>query len=336
MLRFKTFISEKWRKLTPGEVFKAGREGRAEVILNKIEDGDVFVTFPPSDKVVKISAKKTDLKILEKIIKNKDRKALTNFEFISVNGKTYTISDFAKTPEFGGKGAGSGTAAEDEALYDLKKKFTKIIEQENVPYILVKLGKKTIKLAEIESTPGTPKSDFHFKDIEGNEVAWISHKKGSSSKHFQQYGGMQELVKNGLKSTEINSFIDKVNAHLEDKDMKGQQILYMPVKDKKVIMSSMWGKDFKAGGPDGRQNIDVLFQGFMKFKQIAGPNKNNIPTYEITSNHTVYHGTYSNSDGYEPVYYVRFTAGRNAFGIKNSRWLIMPKAQVRKTSVELK
>lgn len=324
---FKRYLSlqekTKFIALKPQDLFgRADKEIRADLLLKKIKDNDIFLTHPDG-KEIKISAKKSDIKKLAEIIKTKDKKALKQFSFISANGREYNLSDFAKSGEFGGRGAGSGTAAEDEALSDLKEKLSKILIKKTVPYILLKINKKIVEVADIQSTFGTPKSDFHFLDASGKEVAWVSHKKGSSPKDFQQYAGLTEISK-ALPSKDLDSYVEAVKKYLDDNNhdsFPNRIKLYRKVKDKNISLFALYGKDFKSSGPSGRNNIDVLYQGFMNFKQIKKENSDGIPTYEITSNHTMFHGQVP-TGGYQTVFSIRYQGDRNDQKIKNARLMI--------------
>ena len=324
MLSFIDFLTEAamhtFNKLSAAELLKPGREGRADNIIRKITDKDPFLMMSGGLMILKnddalsqfVTAKNAE-----------DKKAMDAVEFTGTDGKKYQLKDLAKSSEFGGKGKGSGTRAEDEALADLKKKFQAVIEKETVPFIYMKIGKKTAPVMTIESTPGTPKSDFHFMDLSGKEVFWISHKKGRKANDFQQYGGMPELKFTASK--DMLGFVAAV-----EKELTGQKRFPMKtayarkVTDASLIMMSLYGKEFKRGKADGRQNIDVLYQGMMNFKRL-GVAKDGIPIYTLTSNHTQLHGEKPKTD-YECWYYVRPEQAKNQFGIPGARFFIVAKA----------
>ena len=301
-----------YKKLTPGELLKPGREGRGETLCTKLENGDDFVLHDGS--IVKFKKDKEVIATIRTGLSQKSNAILGAVQLVS-GSKKYKISDLAKTPEFGGKGAGSGTRAEDEALTDIIAKLQKLLEEEKKPYINVDINGKVVKCAGFESTFGTPKSDFHILDTEGNQVAWISHKKGTRAKDFQQYGGMVEL--SGAK--ELEQFVADVKEHLKRGDSDGalpmKTAFARKVKDKTVKMKTLFGKDYKASGPDSVQNIDVLYQGVLGFKKVG-------KKYVITSSHTVFHGEEPTGD-YEPYYYVRPEQAKTQFGIKGGRFFIV-------------
>ncbi len=301
-----------YKKLTPSELLKPGREGRGETLCTKLENGDDFVLHDGS--IIKFKKDKEVIATIRTGLSQKSNAILGAVQLVS-GSKKYKISDLAKTPEFGGKGAGSGTRAEDEALTDIIAKLQKLLEEEKKPYINVDINGKVVKCAGFESTFGTPKSDFHILDTEGNQVAWISHKKGTRAKDFQQYGGMVEL--SGAK--ELEQFVADVKEHLKRGNSDGalpmKTAFARKVKDKTVKMKTLFGKDYKASGPDSVQNIDVLYQGVLGFKKVG-------KKYVITSSHTVFHGEEPTGD-YEPYYYVRPEQAKTQFGIKGGRFFIV-------------
>jgi hypothetical protein len=302
-----------YKKLTPSELLKPGREGRGETLVTKLENGDDFVLFDGS--ILKFKKDKDVIGAIRLGLKNSSNELLQAVRMKSTTGKEYKISDLAKTPEFGGKGAGSGTRAEDAALTDIIAKLQKLLEKEKKPYIPVDINGKTVKCAGFESTFGTPKSDFHILDTEGNMVAWISHKKGTRAKDFQQYGGMVELSGN----KELEKFVDDVKAKLKEEGSAGalpmKTAFARKVKDKTVKMKTLFGKEYKSSGPDSVQNIDVLYQGVLDFKKVG-------KKFVITSSHTVFHGEEPTGD-YEPYYYVRPEQAKTQFGIKGGRFFIV-------------
>ena len=320
MYSFIDFLLEKtmFKSLSGPELMKPGREGRADTVIKKISGKDPFLLMNGKTVIIKNDD------AIQQFVDAKNAgnsRELSKIVFTGTDGKKYNLKDFAKSPEFGGKGAGSGTRAEDEALADLKKKFYSVLDKETVPFIYIKIGKKTEKVMSIESTPGTPKSDFHFMDETGKEVFWISHKKGSKANDFQQYGGMPELKFTASK--DMLNFVDSVKKELDGAKRFPMKTAYArKVLDPSLVLMSLYGKEFKRGKADTRQNIDVLYQGMMNFKRQGM--KDGIPVYTITSNHTQLHGERPKGD-YECYYYVRPEQAKNQFGIPGARFFIVAK-----------
>lgn len=300
-----------YKPLTPGELLKPGREGRIDTFFDKIKAGEEFLLT--TGKLVKLK-KDENTKILAMSAYNSgDNKALGAIRFTSTSGDVYKFSDFAKSAEFGGKGSGSGVVAENAALIDIQKKLAAVLEKEKTPYIKVKIGNETVKVAEIVSTPGTPKADFHVLDEKGNEVAWISHKKGKKANDFQQYGGMVELN----DETEVRKFAEDVRKILNGKRLPMKTAFARPVSSERVALRTLYGKDYNNGGASSRQNINVLYQGPMSFVKSG-------VSYKITSNHTIVHREIPDGD-YECYYYCRPAQDRTQFGVPGARFFIVAK-----------
>ena len=323
MLRFRQFILEKsmYKTLTAGELLKPGREGRGLTIIRKIEDNEEFLLANGKD-TVRLKKDAETVKKFKAALEAGDNLTMNKMEFMGQDGKTYKLNSFAKSPEFGGKGKGSGTRAEDEALTAFKKELFNTLQKENVPFIYLKIGKRTEKVSEIYSTPGTPKSDFHLTDPSGKEVFWISHKKGRKANDFQQYGGMVEIQ----NETEVKQFVKDLKATLQKEHGDPNKFpmktgYYRPVKSKSVMMKTLFGKDYRSGKAGSRQNIDVLYQGPMTLKKIKS---GDTPTYEIRSNHTMFHSQVPRGD-YQAYYYVRPEQAKNQFGVKGGRFFIVSK-----------
>lgn len=298
-----------YKPLTAGELLKPGREGRIDTFFKKIKNKDPFLLLDGNTVILKPDS------IIETAAmaayKNRDSSTLNKLRFTSTNNKQYKFSEFAKSAEFGGKGAGSGTAAEDEALTDIRNKLQTILISKKVPYINLKIGSRTAHVSDVVTTPGFPKSDFHFIDEKDKEVFWISHKKGSRAKDFQQYGGMVEL--SDMK--EVNAFANDIIKLFPDKKFPMKTAYARKVMDRTVIMRTLYGKDFTGSTGTSRQNIDVLHQGFINIVQRGN-------YYELTSNHVQLHGSMPSGD-YEPWYYVRPEQAKNQFGITGARFFIV-------------
>lgn len=322
MLRFKHYLLEKamYKHLTAGELLKPGREGRGTTIIDKINGNEEFLL--KGGGTVRLKKDPKVIADFKSALDRADSAGLNNFQFPGQDGKTYKLNNFLKSPEFGGKPAGSGTRAEDAALSAFKKELFGVLQKENVPFIYLKIGNRTEKVSEIASTPGTPKSDFHMMDPTGKEVFWISHKKGRKANDFQQYGGMVEIQ----NEPEVKAFVKDLQAtlakeHGDPNKFPMKTGYYRPVKSKSVMMKTLFGKDYRSGKATGRQNIDVLYQGPMTLKKIKN---GDTPTYEIRSNHTMFHSEIPRGD-YQAYYYVRPEQAKNQFGVKGGRFFIVSK-----------
>lgn len=320
MLRFKTFLQERamYNPLKHNDLMR--RAGRLDVFLNKIKDGDFFLTTKGAVKITKPSAED-----LEAEMQSKGYSKM--MQGVTDKGKRVSLkypNEFLKSPEFGGRGAGSGTSAEDAALSNFRRELNMVMQQTGMPYVSIQVAGRVVNAVDVQSTPGTPKSDFHLVDMNGEEVAWISHKDGRTAKDFQQWGGLTELSKLNPNHPEIKSYLDAVRNDAPN-GLDGSKSYARVLKDKKLKMQAVYGIDY--GKKPGRQNVDILLQGAIKLRK-KGKN------YVMTSNHTMENGTMP-SGGYTPQFFARYIGDRNNFGIKNSRFMVAPKDLRRKSTVDI-
>jgi len=155
---------------------------RLQALIAKIEKGEPFVLAGQDTPSVVL---KKDPEVLDNL-----KKGIIPDKFELEDGRTVRLSGLEKTGEFGGKGAGFSTRDEDAALRQINDMVAKMLNGNSEVELVI--GDKKVNVAKFVSTPGTPKSDFHAVDASGNEVAWLSHKKGSKAKDFGQWGGMSD------------------------------------------------------------------------------------------------------------------------------------------------
>jgi hypothetical protein len=100
-------------------------------------------------------------------------------------------------------------------------------------------------------------------------------------------------------------------------------------KDKKLINQSVWGVDY--GGERGRNNVDEFHQGPMKIIKRG-------KLYAIQSRHQDTNGKLPKGDGYDAIFYARFTSDRGSkvagVTVNNARVGIFPRASARSKNAE--
>ena len=293
---------------------------RVTLFLQKIETGEEFLT---KSGLVKIDKSELD-DFKQGFTKNGFNKIVKTSK-----GDLNYPKSFFKSGEFGGKGKGSGTVAEDAALKVAQNNLIKVLEKEKQPAIKLKIGKKTVECATIATTSQSgfrraPKSDFTIEDTNGKAVAHISHKAGSSAKDFQQYGGITDIPNN----KEIQAFFDKVQEMHPD-GMPRATTYYRKIDDADVILQSVYGVNYKQNTVNA-QSCDEFHQGDMDFSKKG-------TTYQINSAHKGIKGEIP-KDGYTAVLVARYHGPTQTYGskkIKNCRMGIFPLGSLARTAKEI-
>ncbi len=204
--------------------------------------------------------------------------------------------DFFKTADLGGRGIGSGTAAEDAELRLFRGVIEETLERAAAPFINVMCGKKLIQVASIKTTEQTtsraPKADFDLVDHMGQSTGFISHKAGRSAKDFQQYGGLSDPVFN---VPDVKQFMKDV-AKMHPNGLSSGQSFMRAVKDRNVVNRSIYGINY--GQKHGIQNVSEFHLGNMRLDK-AGNN------YKINSVHRGDNGDIPTGD-FQAVYFIRY------------------------------
>ena len=296
--------------LSSFELLKPGREYRAEVILKKLHEGLPFEVI--GNKKVIFYKNNEAINLLEK----GNKISFDAVRLLANDGNIYKISDLIKTSEFGGKGEGSGTTKEDAQLLSLKNQIALAKKEMKSAIVPVKIKNKVYMITDAASTAGTPKSDFHLLDAEGNEVVWISHKDGSGPKDFQQWGGISEKKEPKIfNHPETKSFIEDLKK-LYPKGLPNATSLYRKITDKNLKMLSVYGNAFNSNKL-GQQNVSILLQGPVKLIKFGG-------NYTLSATNIHYNGDSVDNDGFEPVLMAIYKGDRSDAGVKGTRIVIMP------------
>lgn len=280
---------------------------RPQAFIQKVKDKSAFEVTGSKKVVLQPLAKGVD-----KILINGTRDQVAALRFTDGKGAVYKISDFVKNKDFGGKGEGSGTAKEDAALSALREQILAAKKKEGKSVIVVTIDSVKYKCADVVSTPGTPKSDFHLVDLDGNETVWISHKDGKTEKDFQQWGGLSQSAEPAIFAhKETQKFIKDLQG-LYPRGMPAATTVARRIKDPKLKMMAVYGNEY--GKAFSRQNTTLMLQGTVTLKKSGS-------TYKIEGYHTHVNGDVMEG-GYEPVFMAIYKGDRDQFGIKGARVVI--------------
>lgn len=307
-----------WKILQHNDLMKD--PSRSEMFLSKIKSEEEFLT---TKGMVKINTGEYDDFATGFKGQGFNKKVKTN------KGVLQYPKDFYKTPELGGKGKGSGVAAENAALKIAQANLLEVLDKEKQSYITLKIGKRTVQCAEIISTPNPggrdPKSDFAIKDLKGNMVAHISHKAGRNASGFQQYGGVTDLP----DEKEITSFVSDI-LKIKPKGLNSGDTYYRKLKSNDIANKSIYGVDYGKNLVTVN-NVDEFHQGTMNFVKKGS-------SYIITSLHKGISGTVPRNNDYEPILVARYNRRAGRYGnlnLANSRIGIFPKAKVSRKAKEI-
>ena len=208
------------------------------------------------------------------------------------------------------------TAAEDAEVLIIRRRLEQIKEQIGSDYVNLQVGKNKYQVVAVESTPGTPKSDFHFRDRNGNMVGFVSHKDGSSPTAIQQWGGVTQRAEPMLAAhPETVAFVQTCQAKFGNQ-MPRATTVARRIKDNRLKMQAVYGNGF--GGPPSIQNVDVLLQGSVSLTKVGN-------NYKLVASAQTHNNGDPVGGGYEPVFMCMYKGDRDNYGIKGARMAISGK-----------
>lgn len=311
-------------------------ENRVLAFIRKVKDKDEFATVNRGMAIINAD----ELSAVSDFLTADSNRFPKNNTSLQVNTNKGTMTvpkDFLKTTEFGGRGQGSGVAAETQAMNYFNEKLETILQKEGLAEIKIRINGRIIKCAAMVKTEGSyqgtePKSDMTLVDVKGTPQAFISHKAGRTAKDYQQYGGLSNkaLPVAYQNNTEVKQFMKDVNK-LRPDGLKSGDSIFRPVKDAKLIRMMMYGPEY--GGNPSISNVDEFHLGNMILKGTgAGP-------YTIESIHKGTNGDIPRGE-FEAVLFIRYQARRGdarAVGevVKNARVGVFPIAKISGTSIKI-
>lgn len=203
----------------------------------------------------------------------------------------FVSSKLKKTAEFGGKSSGFSTRHEAYVIKSLKDQLSELGKVD------IRIGDELYRnIKYIDTTKGTPKSDFHLSNIHEEQEIFISHKKGSKAKEFQQYGGISKFYEN----EEVLDFLQSIKNLTGDLFPKKMSLM-RPIESNILKRQMVYGNDYN--NDYGINNVQLLIQG----EPILQKEKN---YYVFKSNHIVENPQLPKGE-YEPVLYATYRKRRS-------------------------
>lgn len=324
-------LDETFRQFKFSEFVKPGRERRAETIATKIAQGTEFEMYPSGTKKLQFAdpsyAEAFASRDINKI-KQIGGTGVNKFPFFQdEQGNQYGLDSLAKSPELGGKGAGSGTAVEDTELSDFTAHLEQIVAEEGAP-INVIVGNKTYSgITTAASQKGFPKSDFNLINAEGTPVVFISHKKaggkGASPTDFIRWGGFTALG----EDPEVRRFVQSLKKFLEENNLDSlpsSTVFAKEVDSDDLVRKLTYGNDY--GSEFGLDNVQIVIQGKVKLESTGDEG-----TYKLTGDHFYLNGEIPQGD-YRPVLAGKYRSDRAMFGIPTLEAIAQPLGVIKQTT----
>ena len=171
-----------------------------------------------------------------------------------------------------------------------------------------------------------PKADIAAVDINGKDVAWISHKASAGYQQYLKISG-KNLKFTGKELEEVLDFKRKVVSMAPvSKVWPLNKTVWSPIKSNLIKQQAIFGFDY--GKQPGRDNVDIIGQGNPLISK-----KDSI-LYLTFSGFSAVNGHLENFTGkHEPIFYVRSersSSGRSITSVvngttyKNIRFFIHP------------
>jgi hypothetical protein len=288
-----------------------GKRNNFNIFLTRIRTGKDFVLNESNGQKIKLS--KTIVTELTDITKFNKFKSGQSIVLPTSSGSTVRLTELYKDSEFSGRTQAT-TAQEDAQIIRVNQQLQDIFDKLGTDFIPLKVGATTYQVGLCESTPGTPKCDFHFRGISGY-VGHVSHKAGSGPKAFQQWSGTSARVEPTINNhPETQAFINTL-LEMFPNGMPPATTVGRKIQDETLKKLAVYGNGF--GGPKGENNVDVTMQGVLNIQSRGR-------YYELTcTGHKINNGDRINAN-YEPVFLGVYKGDRSDHGIRGARVIIQP------------
>ena len=202
-------------------------------------------------------------------------------------------------------------AKEDLQIRSVREQLEKIKEKIGSDFIKLRVGNNTYEVTEVESTPGTPKSDMNFIGKNGVRLGFCSLKDGATAGAIQQWGGASVSREPLIAAhPEVTAFVKTAREMFPTEIPQGTTVA-REITDPKLRMQGIYGSGY--GGSLGVNNVDVLLQGTVKINSI------NFTEYKITGSAMTHSNGSTLPPEYQPVLMAIYKGDRSDYGIKNAR-----------------
>ena len=282
------------------------------IFLNRIRTGKEFILNESNGAKVKLD--KSILKQLTSIVHFDKFKVGQSIVLPTSTGQSVRLTELYKDSEFVGRTQAT-TAQENAQIIRINQQLTKIFDKTGKDFIRLKIGTTIYDAGLCESTPGTPKCDFHFRGVSGY-VGHVSHKAGIGPRAFQQWSGTTERGEIMIfNHPETQAFVNTLR-QMYPNGMPNATTVARRIQDQNLQKMAVYGSAY-GSLMKGENNVDVAMQGILDIR-------NRGTYYELTSSgHKLNNGDRITGP-YEPVFMSVYKPDRNNHGIKYARVIINP------------
>ena len=294
--------------LSPDELRK---RNNFTLFVNRIKTNGYFTLNEGNGQKVQITQKFAyQLKSLADLEKFKDNRNSVVLPTGSTGSSSIRLSQLYKDNLFKTR-TGNPKAKEEEQIKLVREQLEKIKEKIGSDFIKLRVGNNTYEVTDVESTPGTPKSDMNFIGRNGVRLGFCSLKDGATAGAIQQWGGASVSREPLIAShPEVTAFVEAARKMFPKEIPQGTTVA-REITDQKLRMQGIYGSGY--GGSIGVNNVDVLLQGTVKINAI------NVTEYKITGSAMTHSNGSTLPPEYQPVLMAIYKGDRSDYGIKNAR-----------------
>jgi hypothetical protein len=227
-------------------------KNEVEKILNANKI-DFEVKFSPQSSFPYIHISTKSKKEIRIVFKKKNGLDDVNYECWNENLKNTVASNKLKKPS---------DVNEQKVLTEINNSIARLGEGDPVT---IKMQNKDYKnIIGFIAGPHMKKADFVGITNKGQEICFISYKKGSNAEDFQQYGGITE--RSGIFDVPEAAKFRKDVVDQLSKEPLGNEVLYRPITDNRLKNKAIFGSQY--GRRVGVDNVSFLAQGTPSLRKI--------------------------------------------------------------------
>ena len=294
--------------LSPNELSK---RNNFTVFVNRIKTNGYFTLNEGNGQKIQITQKFAyEFNTLQDLERYKDNRGTILLPTGVTGSGVVRLSQLYKDSAFVTRTQNTN-AKDDLQIISVREQLEKIKEKIGSDFVKLRVGNNTYEVTEVESTPGTPKSDMNFIGKNGVRLGFCSLKDGATASAIQQWGGASVSREPIIAAhPEVVAFVKTAREMFPTEIPQGTTVA-REITDPKLRMQGIYGSGY--GGSLGINNVDVLLQGTVKINAI------NFTEYKITGSAMTHSNGSTLPPEYQPVLMAIYKGDRSDYGIKNAR-----------------